>query len=269
MHLSSEGKIALEDHETPRGKYNPLPYRDSKGVWTQGIGETQGVTAMSPSAPYEEAIAKFEQRLADDFEPAMNKLLEDSPTSQKQFDAMMSLAYNIGITDPDDPEIKEPGRFNRSTVLRLHKAGNYQGAAAAFAMWNKIKVNDKLVVLNGLTARRADEARMYLDGSVADGEGNPADAVERSTQPSAESDKPLMQTRTVNGGTLAAVAGTISVVSQITSGAKDVAANTAGAVKEFDFSDFKMLGIVAAIVAIVGIGYMLYARWQDRQAGLR
>lgn len=67
-------------------------------------------------------------------------------TTQAQYDAMVSLAYNIGIV-----------AFAGSTVLRKHKAGDHVGAAAAFAMW----VKQAGRVLNGLVKRRAAEAAMY------------------------------------------------------------------------------------------------------------
>lgn len=270
MRTSREGKQRIEDHETPRGNYSPYPYRDSKGVPTQGIGETLGVTMDSPPMSYTEAVAKFNIRLSRDFESALNRLLGDSPTTQKQFDSMVSLAYNIGISDPEeDAKLNRPPcAFNKSTVLRLHKAGKYQAAAAAFAMWNKITVNGKLVTLNGLTNRRADEARVYLDGSAINGEGNENDAIERGTRPSTENDKPLMQTRTVAGGTLAATAATVSVVAQITASVKGVATDSVAVVSEFG-EPLMVFGIGGAIAAFGAVGWILYARFNDRQKGLR
>jgi lysozyme len=67
-------------------------------------------------------------------------------TSQPQFDAMVSLAYNIGT-----------GAFKASTLLRLHNAGDFDKAADQFAVWNKQAGK----VLNGLVRRRAAEAAMY------------------------------------------------------------------------------------------------------------
>lgn len=66
--------------------------------------------------------------------------------TQNQFDAMVSLAYNIGVHN-----------FAASTVLREHLRGNYAKAQAAFAMWNKQHGE----VLDGLTRRRAAEAEIY------------------------------------------------------------------------------------------------------------
>lgn len=93
----------------------------------------------------EQADAKFAQDLAK-FERGVLVAINGAPVTQGQFDAMVSLAYNIGV-----------GAFTGSTVARKHKAGDYAGAKAAFAMWNK---NDGKV-MNGLVRRRAAEAEMY------------------------------------------------------------------------------------------------------------
>jgi GH24 family phage-related lysozyme (muramidase) len=92
--------------------------------------------------------AECDQRFADDlgkFAQGVSAALPGE-TSQNQFDAMTSLAYNIGI-----------GAFEASTLLRLHNAGDFTGAEAQFAVWNKQAGK----VLNGLTRRRAAEAAMY------------------------------------------------------------------------------------------------------------
>lgn len=50
------------------------------------------------------------------------------PLSQNQFDALVSLAYNIG---------GGPKGFAGSTLLKLLNQGDYAGAAAQFPAWNK------------------------------------------------------------------------------------------------------------------------------------
>jgi lysozyme len=70
-------------------------------------------------------------------------------TTQPQFDAMTSLAYNIGTAG-----------FINSTVLRLHKLGDYQGAADAFRMWKKSDGKDNPVLIK----RRERERAIYLNG---------------------------------------------------------------------------------------------------------
>jgi len=87
-------------------------------------------------------------------ETGVNLLLGNAPTTQGQFDAMVSFAYNVGL-DIDDDEIAEG--LGDSTLLKKHLRGDYAGAKAEFAKWNKSKGK----VLAGLTRRRAAEAALY------------------------------------------------------------------------------------------------------------
>lgn len=68
------------------------------------------------------------------------------PLSQNQFDALVSLAFNIG-----------GGAFRASTLLRKLNLGDYSGAAAEFPRWNK----QGGVELPGLTRRRAAEESLF------------------------------------------------------------------------------------------------------------
>lgn len=101
----------------------------------------------------ERADARFRLDLAK-FEQGVSLLLGDSPTTQNQFDALVSFAYNVGL-DIDNDTIAEG--LGDSTLLRKHKAGDYAGAKAEFAKWNKAGGQ----VLRGLTRRRAAEAELY------------------------------------------------------------------------------------------------------------
>ncbi len=75
--------------------------------------------------------------------------------TQNQFDAMVSLCFNIGT-----------GGFDKSSVLRLANAGNTstEAVCAAFGLWNKVTnpETQKKEVSKGLTVRRAREAALYL-----------------------------------------------------------------------------------------------------------
>jgi hypothetical protein len=68
------------------------------------------------------------------------------PLNQNQFDALVSFAYNCG-----------EGNLGKSTLLRRLNAGDYKGAAAQFAAWNKGGGQ----VLKGLVRRRAAEAALF------------------------------------------------------------------------------------------------------------
>lgn len=113
--------------------------------WTCGYGATHGVTADTVMTR-EHADASFAASLAP-YEAAVSSACSLPPT-QPQFDAMVSLCYNIG-----------PANFARSTVARAHNRGDTQAAARAFGLWNKARGQ----VLPGLTRRRALEAAMYLE----------------------------------------------------------------------------------------------------------
>lgn len=78
------------------------------------------------------------------FERAVTQLCP--VTTQNQFDALVSFAYNVG-----------EGSLKDSTLRRLHNEGEYVGAALQFAKWNK----SGGVVLKGLVRRRAAEAELY------------------------------------------------------------------------------------------------------------
>ena len=66
--------------------------------------------------------------------------------SQSQFDAMVSLAYNIGA-----------GAFLKSTLLKKVNAGDFIGASEEFLKWNKSGGKELL----GLTRRRKREQDLF------------------------------------------------------------------------------------------------------------
>jgi lysozyme len=123
--------------------------------WTIGWGSTGndpfngGKIRKGTVWTREQCDLHFTNHLAT-FEAAVRDHLGNTPTSQPQFDAMVCLTYNIG-----------PSAFGRSTVLRRHKAGDFDGAAKAFLMWNKAGGR----VMRGLTRRREEEAALYRSGS--------------------------------------------------------------------------------------------------------
>jgi GH24 family phage-related lysozyme (muramidase) len=78
------------------------------------------------------------------FAAEVRAVIGNAPTTQGQFDALVSFHYNTG-------------QIAKATLTRLHKAGDFAGAAAQFARWNKAAGK----VLTGLTRRRAAEAALY------------------------------------------------------------------------------------------------------------
>jgi len=125
--------------------------------WTIGYGHTGPEVGPGQSITRERANELLRQDVAQ-FERDVTGLIGDHPTKQCQFDALVVLAYNIG-SDIDADTI--PEGLGDSTLMRKHLAGDYVGAAAEFAKWNKATVKGRRIVLSGLTKRRAVEARLY------------------------------------------------------------------------------------------------------------
>ena len=123
-------------------------------VWTIGYGTTAragvGIAPARGMTISEQAAAEYLRATVATF-GAQVKAGLTRPANENQFGAMVSLAYNIG-----------PGAFAKSSVLRRFNAGDTQGAADAFLMWNKAGGK----VLKGLTARREDEKKLFLTRST-------------------------------------------------------------------------------------------------------
>lgn len=149
MRTSAAGRKAIAAHEG-----NVLTaYQDSVGVWTIGVGHTAAAGAPAPKKGMKITAAESDEILSRDLanvEAEVSKQVK-VPLSQNQFDALVSLVFNIGGT-----------AFRKSTLLRKLNAGDYQGAADQFRVWNKGTVNGKKVAIKGLTNRRADERRLFL-----------------------------------------------------------------------------------------------------------
>jgi len=123
--------------------------RDGNGQFLRG--EACEADAYRQYACLEESGARA--LLAQDLEIFSNYVFSRivRPVTDNQFGAMMSLCYNIGMTE-----------FKNSTVLRLYNETDYAKAADAFQMWDKGTVNGKKVVLPGLVKRRLAEKTLFL-----------------------------------------------------------------------------------------------------------
>lgn len=120
-------------------------YKCSAGVWTIGYGHTDAVYE-GMEIPKEEAEYMFEFDLKE-FKKRLVPFVKVQVT-KGQFIAIMSLAFNIGIN-----------AFKNSTLLRKLNAGLDVSASDEFLRWNKAGGK----VIAGLTRRRTEECRMFLD----------------------------------------------------------------------------------------------------------
>lgn len=85
-------------------------------------------------------------------EDAVKRLVK-IPLSQTEFDALVCLAFNIGVED-----------FTTSTLLRKLNANDKRGAADQFPLWCKYKDPSCgcLMVSRGLQRRRLEERDLFL-----------------------------------------------------------------------------------------------------------
>lgn len=144
---SSKGREYIELKEGLRlVAYRPL----GNDVWTIGYGHTGHDVYEGLTWTKEQADAALTHRLNVEFDVAVNKVCNGVPTTQGQFDAMVSLAYNIGA-----------GGYLASQVAKLHRQSRYDECADAFEHYDHYHGQ----VLDALHNRRVEEGQMYIDAS--------------------------------------------------------------------------------------------------------
>lgn len=126
--------------------FSARPYLCPAGVWTIGYGHTEGVTKESAPITEPEACDLLLADLASHYAPGVDRLLT-VPVSQRQFDALVSFAYNVGV-----------GALAESTLLKKLNAGFGDAAGREFLRWTKSKGR----VLGGLVKRRAAEQALFM-----------------------------------------------------------------------------------------------------------
>lgn len=124
-------------------------YQDAGGVWTIGYGHTRDVQP-GDVITQQQADDFLREDLAEAAE-GVNALVK-VPLNQGQFDALCDFVFNLGEHD-----------LERSTLLRLLNAGNYEAAANQFRVW----VMGAGEVLPGLVKRRAAERVLFVNGAAA------------------------------------------------------------------------------------------------------
>jgi len=149
-HLSEAGLNFILDEEG----FVPYAYNDPAGHATFGVGHLihlGRVTAADQAKWGTRANPKPRSFVMDVFEDDLIKYVNavndavKVDKSQKMEDAMVSLCFNIGT-----------GGFATSSVARRLNAGDRQGAADAFLLWDNPSI---------LRPRRVRERALFLGGS--------------------------------------------------------------------------------------------------------
>ncbi len=127
------------------------PYLCSAKIPTIGYGNTyypdgKRVTLLDKEITKQYAFDIFKE-VADRFAKRVDTLVTKN-VNQKQFNALVSLCYNIGT-----------GNFSSSTLLKkVNINPNDLSIKNEFLRWNKVNK----VAINGLTKRRNEEANIYF-----------------------------------------------------------------------------------------------------------
>lgn len=143
LSLSATALIGIANHE----KFMPNAYKDAVNVTTIGYGTTNGVKMGDKITP-ERALIRLGKDV-DIFEKEMKKCLGDVELYQHEWDAYVSLTYNIGY-----------GGFCKSSIVRKLKQNppDYNGACKSILLWNKAGGK----VLKGLVIRRQHEYELCI-----------------------------------------------------------------------------------------------------------
>jgi len=106
-----------------------------------------GITAARADDLFREDLSKAEKPIDD---------LVGAPLTQNQFDALVSLVFNIGS-----------GHFRNSTLLKVlnggsgQHTGDYLGATQQFRVWRDVRIIGQLQVSADLNSRRHEEETLF------------------------------------------------------------------------------------------------------------
>lgn len=147
MNISPEGVAKIRDHE---GCVLHV-YNDQAGLPTIGVGHLIVPGESYPGGVITQALA--DELLAQDLErtvQGVNECLAVEVT-QAQFDALVSLAFNIGV-----------GALKKSSVIRaINQKLPNDVIRERLCRWDKITRNGRKEVSPGLAKRRAEEAKAW------------------------------------------------------------------------------------------------------------
>jgi lysozyme len=150
MNTGPDGIKVLHFFEGCRLAAYPDPATGGEPI-TIGWGITYPGLKLGTTITQAQADKMFTDRLAREFEPGVLAELKRTPT-QSQFDAMVCLAYNIGL-----------GNFRSSTLVRMFNRQE-PGVENQFLRWDRAAQRRML----GLHRRRVAERALYLGASGED-----------------------------------------------------------------------------------------------------
>ena len=140
MNLGMRGEALIKSFEEYRG----AAYQDQRGIWTCGWGHTGPEVGATTTCTLDQA----QQWFAHDTVTACLTVSRsiDVAMTQNQFDALVSLCFNIGS-----------GNFHGSTLVKTMNSGDTAGASAQFLVWDHVNG----IPNAGLLRRRQAEQMLF------------------------------------------------------------------------------------------------------------
>ena len=250
MHLSQSGLDFIKSFE---GYLTPLPdgscraYRCPANVLTIGWGCTEGVTEglIWTRAQAEEGIRR--EMLKHE---ATVKRLVTVELNQNQFDALTSFTYNCGGE-----------ALASSTLLKKLNAGDQDGAAKAFHLWNKGGGK----VLPGLVRRRQRESVLFLTPMMPPQISEMPQKVEASAPPVVEA----LRGRTVLGQLFAIGGLVVTYLGTALDSVTQIALDSVAQITKLEGVSKLSPGSKAlgTGILVLGIGTAIYARLDAAKKG--
>ncbi|MEO1554343.1 MAG: glycoside hydrolase family protein [Pseudomonadota bacterium] len=146
MRTSQAGLDVIKAFEGFRARSELLP----NGRWIIGYGHVRrakkGIRVSESEA--EAILREYDLPPVERF--VMRCVL--APMTQNEFDALVSLAFNIG-----------PKAFASSDVVASMNGGNRLEAAQAFDGWRQAKIGGRIQIVDALVRRRAAEKALFLN----------------------------------------------------------------------------------------------------------
>lgn len=147
MKTSKEGIDFIKKWEG----FSPKPYKCTSGVPTIGYGATfytngRKVTMQDREITEVQAVGMLATMVTNNFEKYIKSYVTSS-VNQNQFDALVSLSYNIGV-----------GAFKNSTLLKKVNINPNDPSIANEFLRYKYSAGK---VVQGLVNRRKEEVAMY------------------------------------------------------------------------------------------------------------
>ncbi len=146
MRTSQAGLDVIKAFEGFRARSESLP----NGRWIIGYGHMRRAREGTRVSETEAEAILREYDLPPVERYVMRCVL--APMTQNEFDALVSLAFNIG-----------PKAFASSDVVASINGGNRLEAAQAFDHWRRAKIGGRVQIVDALVRRRAAEKALFLN----------------------------------------------------------------------------------------------------------